>query len=69
MKVPYSWLTTLLPLDMTANELSLRLTMRGIEVEAIEEIRPNFDGVVAAEVISVDTHLCFIIFMLYGGYR
>jgi hypothetical protein len=54
---------------MTANELSLRLTMRGIEVEAIEEIRPNFDGVVAAEVISVDTHLCFIIFMLYGGYR
>ena len=38
MKVPYSWLKEMVPVEATPQEVARRLTMVGLEVETIEEI-------------------------------
>ncbi|MBP1734232.1 MAG: phenylalanyl-tRNA synthetase subunit beta [Deltaproteobacteria bacterium] len=56
MKIPYEWLNEFVVLDIDPYELASRLTMRGFEVEAIEEYRPSLDGVCVGEVVKIDLH-------------
>lgn len=56
MRVPLNWLKEFVSIDIDAEELSHKLTMRGLEVESIEPIRATFDGVVAGEILEMDKH-------------
>ena len=56
MKIPYEWLNEFVVLDIDPYELASRLTMRGFEVEAIEEYKPSLDGVCVGEVVKIDLH-------------
>ncbi len=56
MQFPESWLRTLVNPQLSTAELAHRLTMAGLEVEAIETAAPPFAGVVVAEVLAVEPH-------------
>ena len=56
MQFPESWLRTLVNPQLSTAELAHRLTMAGLEVEAIEPVAPPFTGVVVAEVLAVEPH-------------
>jgi len=56
MRIPFEWLKEFLVIEMDAHELARRLTLRGLEVETIEEIRPLFKGVVVGEILSIEQH-------------
>jgi phenylalanyl-tRNA synthetase beta chain len=56
MKFSENWLRTLVNPSCSGDELAYLLTMAGLEVEAIEPAAPDFDGVVVAEVLSVEKH-------------
>jgi phenylalanyl-tRNA synthetase beta chain len=56
MQFPESWLRTLVNPQLSTAELAHRLTMAGLEVEAIEPATPPFSGVVVAEILSVEPH-------------
>ncbi|HAR95829.1 MAG TPA: phenylalanine--tRNA ligase subunit beta [Deltaproteobacteria bacterium] len=56
MKVPLNWLREFVPIDMDVEDLSHKLTMRGLEVESLEPIRTDFDGVVVGEILEMDKH-------------
>jgi phenylalanyl-tRNA synthetase beta chain len=56
MKVPYSWLAEWVTVPWQAPELGARLTMAGIEMEAIGTAAPPFTGVVVAEILSCERH-------------
>src|SRR6476620_7063999 len=56
MKVTLNWLKQYVEFDWSAAELAERLTMLGIEVEGIQKLGGEFEGIVVAQVISVDKH-------------
>lgn len=58
MRVPYSWLKDYVDIDMPIEDLAERLTMAGMEVEAIEHIGANWDRdkIFVGQIISVDPH-------------
>src|ERR1700733_15765935 len=56
MKVPISWLREWVKLPWDAAELGSRLTMAGLELEAVEAAAPPFTGVVVAQIISAVPH-------------
>lgn len=56
MKVPLEWLNEFVVVDLEPGDLAKRLTMRGLEVEGVEELRPSFGGVVAGKITKVDRH-------------
>jgi len=56
MKVPLSWLSEWVKLPWDAAELGSRLTMAGIELEAVEPAAPPFTGVVVAQILSTVQH-------------
>ncbi|MDF2549733.1 MAG: pheT [Chlamydiales bacterium] len=56
MKIPFSWLKEFLPVKERVEQAAERLTMLGLEVDAVEKIRPNFSGVVIASVLEVTSH-------------
>jgi phenylalanyl-tRNA synthetase beta chain len=56
MKVSLKWLKDYVDVDIPAQELAERLTMAGLEVEALEEKRADFRGVVVARIVSVKQH-------------
>jgi phenylalanyl-tRNA synthetase beta chain len=56
MQFPESWLRTLVNPQLSTAELTHRLTMAGLEVEAVEMAAPPFSGVVVAEVLAVEPH-------------
>ncbi|MBI2311120.1 MAG: phenylalanine--tRNA ligase subunit beta [Betaproteobacteria bacterium] len=56
MKFSENWLRTFVDPPLTSEELAHELTMAGLEVEAVEAAAPPFDGVVVAEVLSVEKH-------------
>ena len=56
MRVSVQWLRELLQISWDTEETARRLTMGGIEVEAIEDAAPSFRGVVVAAVRSVAPH-------------
>lgn len=56
MKITYQWLKQYVDFPWTAEELSERLTMLGLEVEGIEKRAGEFEGVVVARVLTRDKH-------------
>ena len=56
MKVTLNWLKQYVEFDWTAAELAERLTMIGIEVEGMQKLGGELDGVVVAQVITKDKH-------------
>lgn len=56
MRVPLEWLRELVEFDDTPEGLAERLTLGGIEVQAIERVGSKFDGFIAAEVRGVERH-------------
>ncbi len=56
MKVSLKWLRDYVQIDLPASELADRLTMAGLEVESVEEIRPSFTDVVVAKILSIRPH-------------
>src|SRR5437588_8480691 len=56
MKVTFNWLKQYVDFDWSAEELSERLTMLGMEVEGVHTLGGEFAGVVVAQVITRDKH-------------
>jgi phenylalanyl-tRNA synthetase beta chain len=56
MKVTLNWLKEYVDFPWTANQLADHLTMLGLEVESIQPIAGEFEGVVVAQVITRDKH-------------
>jgi len=56
VRVPEAWLRQFCDPPVDTDALAERLTMGGLEVEAIEAVAPPFSGVVVARVLSVVPH-------------
>ncbi len=56
MKVTLNWLKQYVDFDWSPDQLSERLTMIGIEVEGVEKVGGEFEGIVVAQVITRDKH-------------
>jgi len=56
MRAPIRWLQDYVDIDLSPGEIAARLTMAGLEVDAVEPKRPDFSGVVVAKVLSVKPH-------------
>lgn len=56
MKVTLNWLRQYVDFDWSPAELAERLTMLGLEVEGIQTISGEFEGVVVAQVASREKH-------------
>ena len=55
MRVPFDWLKEFTPVPAAASDVADALTMRGLEVEAVEQIIPRFSGVYVGRVLEVET--------------
>jgi phenylalanyl-tRNA synthetase beta chain len=56
MRLSLNWLADFVDLSVEAQALADRLTMAGLEVEAVEEVTPGFSGVVVGKVLKVERH-------------
>lgn len=56
MRLSINWLKDFVDLTVPAADLADRLTLAGLEVEALEEVAPDFSGVVVARVNRVEPH-------------
>src|SRR5882762_4340041 len=56
MKVTLNWLKQYVDFNWSADELAHRLTMLGIEVEGVQKLGGEFEGIVVAQVITRDKH-------------
>jgi phenylalanyl-tRNA synthetase beta chain len=56
MRISLNWLSEYIPVPFTPKELDHRLTMLGIEVEAIEHVGERWNKVVVGEVLEVTPH-------------
>lgn len=57
MQVSLSWLNEFVDLtDKTPEQIAHELTMSGLEVEEIEEIKPKFTNIVTAKIEKIDQH-------------
>ncbi len=56
MKVTHNWLKQYVDFDWSPAELAERLTMLGLEVEGVQKLGGEFEGIVVAQVITRDKH-------------
>src|SRR5512136_803132 len=56
MKVTFNWLKQYIEFDWSPAELAERLTMLGVEVEGVQKLGGEFEGIVVAQVIAKDKH-------------
>src|SRR5215470_16777457 len=56
MKVTFNWLKQYVDFGWSAEELTERLTMLGIEVEGVQKLGGEFEGIVVAQVVTKDKH-------------
>ena len=56
MKVTYNWLQQYVEFNWSPEELAERLTMLGLEVESIQKLGGEFDGIVVGRVVTKDKH-------------
>jgi phenylalanyl-tRNA synthetase beta chain len=56
MKITLNWLKQYVEFDWSPDQLSERLTMLGIEVEGVQKLGGEFEGIVVAQVITRDKH-------------
>ncbi len=57
MQVSLNWLNDLVDLkDIDVKQIAHELTMSGLEVEEIEEVRPKFTNIITAKIEKIDNH-------------
>jgi phenylalanyl-tRNA synthetase beta chain len=56
MRVPLSWLREYVDVDLPARELAEALTMRGMEVSAVEQVGAGWTDVVVGRLVGVERH-------------
>jgi phenylalanyl-tRNA synthetase beta chain len=56
MRVPVEWLRDYVDVDLSPRELAEELTMRGMEVSAIDAGGADWDGVVVGRVVALERH-------------
>ncbi|MCX6338852.1 MAG: phenylalanine--tRNA ligase subunit beta [Candidatus Aureabacteria bacterium] len=56
MKVSFNWLREYVNCPLSPEELADRLTMHGLEVEAVTRLTPALKGIVVGRVLSVEPH-------------
>src|SRR5689334_7013172 len=56
MKVTLNWLKQYVDFQWSPEELAERLTMLGIEVEGVQKLGGEFEGVVVGQVVTRDKH-------------
>ena len=57
MQVSLNWLNELVDLkDISVEQIAHELTMSGLEVEEIEEVRPKFTNIITAKIEKIDNH-------------
>jgi phenylalanyl-tRNA synthetase beta chain len=56
MKVTLNWLKQYVDFNWSPEELTERLTMLGLEVEGVQKLGGEFNGIVVAQVITRDKH-------------
>ena len=57
MKVSLNWLNELVDLsDIEVERIAHELTMSGLEVEAVEELKPQFSNIITARIEKIDNH-------------
>lgn len=56
MKVTLNWLRQYVDFSWTAEELAEHLTMLGLEVEGMQKLGGEFEGVVVAQILTSDKH-------------
>jgi len=56
MRLSLAWLKEFVEVTVPPAELAERLTMAGLEVEAVETVGPDFSGVVVGKVLRVEPH-------------
>ena len=56
MKFSYNWLKSWVDLDVSAEELTDRLTASGLEVDGVNAIAGAFEDIVVSKIISCDPH-------------
>lgn len=56
MRLPLSWIKEYIDLSQAPEEIAKILTMAGLEVDAVETLKPTFQGVVVAEITQVEKH-------------
>jgi phenylalanyl-tRNA synthetase beta chain len=56
MRIPYSWLTEWVSVPWSPQDLGSRLTLAGLELEALEPAAPMFTGVWVAEILTAESH-------------
>ncbi|MEN9677365.1 MAG: hypothetical protein RIS76_3261, partial [Verrucomicrobiota bacterium] len=56
MKITLNWLRNYVDFDGSPEELAERLTMLGLEVESLQRLGGEFEGIVVAQVLSREKH-------------
>src|SRR6266478_2431363 len=56
MKITLNWLKQYVDFNWSPEELRERLTMLGIEVEGMQKLSGEFEGVVVAQILSSEKH-------------
>ncbi|TAH45003.1 MAG: phenylalanine--tRNA ligase subunit beta [Gammaproteobacteria bacterium] len=56
MKFSENWLRELVEIPVGLDDLAHRLTMSGLEVESIERLGTQLDGIVVAEILAAERH-------------
>jgi len=57
MQVSLNWLNEFVDLsDIDEKQIAHELTMSGLEVEAIEKIKPQFKNIITAKILKIDSH-------------
>lgn len=54
MKITFNWLREFVDFSWSPDQLAERLTMLGLEVEAVQPVAGEFDGIVVAQVLTRD---------------
>jgi phenylalanyl-tRNA synthetase beta chain len=56
MKVTLNWLKQYVDFNWSSDELTERLTLLGLEVEGVQKVAGEFDGIVVAQVLTKEKH-------------
>jgi phenylalanyl-tRNA synthetase beta chain len=56
MKVTFNWLKQYVQFDWPPEELAARLTMLGLEVEGVQKLGGEMNGIIVAQVLTRDKH-------------
>jgi phenylalanyl-tRNA synthetase beta chain len=56
MKISLNWIKQYVKTDLTAKEIAKRLTMAGLEVEAMQVIGGDWEGITVGQILAVSHH-------------